>query len=99
MLGFENIWGALLKDRFMNVASRLSFSSYTVYYGVCMVIINSLQEDLYVNFSKLVCLWMCSVLLSLGVGFLLCALAEIPLYRVLHAWLGRSSPRAYIEFY
>ena len=99
MLGFGNIWGVLLKDRFMNVASRLSFSSYTIYYGVCMTIINSLEEDLYVNFSKLLCLWTGSILVSLGFGFLLCGLLEIPLYRILHTCLGRSSPKAYIEFY
>lgn len=83
----------------MNVASRLSFSSYTLYYGICLAIINSLQEDLYLNFAKLLSLWMCAILVSLGLGFGLCVLVEVPGYRGLHAWLGRSSPKAYIEFY
>lgn len=42
ILGFESLWGALFKDNFMNVASKLSFSSYTIYYLICIVLVNAL---------------------------------------------------------
>lgn len=71
MLGFENIWGTLFKDRFMNIASKLSFSSYTLYMMVAVTIVNELKEDLYINLAKIVTLWMCSVVGSMVFGFML----------------------------
>lgn len=41
LVGFENAFGAFLKDHFMGLLSKLSFSSYTLFYGVTLMIINS----------------------------------------------------------
>lgn len=41
LVGFENAFGALLKDYFMGLISKISFSSYTIFYGVSLMIINS----------------------------------------------------------
>jgi hypothetical protein len=41
MMGFGNVVGAFFRDRFLNVISKLSFSSYSIYYLVSLLISNS----------------------------------------------------------
>lgn len=99
ILGFENVVGALFRDKFMNIISKLSFCSYTLFYFVTLEVINSRMEDLYVNTAKVLCLWVCSIAISMLYGLILCILVELPLYRIISSWIGRSNSRAYIEFY
>lgn len=96
LMGFENPIGSVLKDYFMSAISKLSFCSYSIFYGVTLMIINSRKEDLYVNTAKVLCLWVCSLAISILGGFLLCVLVEIPLSRVLHTWLGHNSLKSFV---
>lgn len=99
IVGFENVVGALFRDKFMNIISKLSFCSYTLFYFVTLVVTNSRMEDLYVNTAKVLCLWVCSIAISMLYGLILCILVELPLYRIISSSLGKSNSRAYIEFY
>lgn len=96
ILGYENVWGALFKDWFMDIVSRLSFSSFANYYFVCLCVVNSLQEDIYVNFGKFISIWMATFAFSLIFGALMLLLIELPVYRALHNIFGRTSPKGYI---
>jgi hypothetical protein len=98
MLGFENVVGALFRDHFMNILSKLSFCSYTIFYLATLLITNTRKEDLYVNTAKVLCLWICSIAISLLSGFLLCLLVEMPVHKLLILGLGDTSLKAFIEF-
>ena len=65
----------------MDMASKICMSSYCLYYLICTVVINALNEDIYVNSSKLITLWMVTVVSSMVLGLLMCAMIEGVAYR------------------
>jgi hypothetical protein len=96
ILGFESVVGAFFKDKFMNVISKLSFSSYSIFYLVSLLISNSRKEDLYINSAKILCLWACSIAISLLYGLIFCLVVELPVQKILLNWISKSSVRGFI---